>query len=87
MKEIEVFDILTLKNNELYTVVSKINRDGKTYAMLVGVDSQENLKCDKVRVVELKNNNSTVGVIKDKDLLQLVTIELSRNLMVELNNI
>ena len=41
MKEIELYDIITLENDEEYTVVKEIKEKDKTYYLLVPVDEEE----------------------------------------------
>lgn len=53
MNEIELYNIITLKNNKRYTMVSEITKNNKTYAMLVEIDEEENPIPEKVKIVEL----------------------------------
>jgi hypothetical protein len=85
MYEIELYDIITLKDNKKYTVTSKINKDNKTYAMLVEIDDEENPIPNNVKIVEILNNNSTIKEITDDSILKLVTLELSKKTIEELN--
>ena len=52
MKEIEIYDIITLDNNEEYTVIKKINEQGKKYLLLAPVDEDENPDVENIRIVE-----------------------------------
>ena len=52
MKEIELYDIITLDNNEEYTVVKEIKEKDKTYYLLVPVDEEEEPDVENIRIVE-----------------------------------
>ena len=44
MKEIEIYDILTLGDGSEYTVVQMLQYEGKTYYLIAPVDEQNRLK-------------------------------------------
>ena len=52
MKEIELYDIITLDNDEEYTVVKEIKEKDKTYYLLVPVDEEEEPDVENIRIVE-----------------------------------
>lgn len=52
MKEIELYDIITLENDEEYTVVKEIKEKDKTYYLLVPVDEEEEPDVENIRIVE-----------------------------------
>ena len=84
MKKLELYDILTLSKEEKYTIISKITKDGKDYAMLVMVDEDENPNPEKVKIVEVIENGTSVIDIKDEKTLDLVALELAQNALDEL---
>lgn len=67
MKNIEIYDIITLKNQEKYTVIKKEKYNEKQYLLLSEVDKEENPKIENMKIVELinKENNLTIKEIKD----------------------
>ena len=72
MKEIEIYDIITLDNNEEYTVIKKINEQGKKYLLLAPVDEDENPDVESIKIVEQKNENNILKIedIKNNDTLK-----------------
>ncbi len=86
MKGIELYDILTLDNNEQYTITAKLEKNNKIYLMLVGIDEEENPIPEKSKIVEFVISNFTIKEIEDKDELKLITLELSKDTIKELNN-
>lgn len=84
MNKLGLYNILTLGNNEKYTIISKITKDGKEYAMLVMVDKDENPNPEKVKIVEVIENGTSVKDIKDEKTLELVALELAQNALDEL---
>ena len=85
MKKLELYDILTLSKEEKYTIISKITKEGKDYAMLVMVDEDENPNPEKVKIVEVIENGTSVIDIKDEKTLDLVALELAQNALDELD--
>ena len=72
MKEIELHDIITLDNNEEYTVIKKINEQGKKYLLLAPVDEDENPDVESIKIVEQKNENNILKIVdvKNNDTLK-----------------
>lgn len=85
MKRLELYDILTLSKEEKYTIISKITKDNKDYAMIVMVDEDENPNPEKVKIVEVIENGTSVIDIKDEKTLDLVALELAQNALDELD--
>ena len=56
MKEIELYDIITLENNKEYTVLRLLELDEKTYYLLSEIDNDENPNLEEIRIVEILNN-------------------------------
>ena len=54
--------------------------------MLVGIDEEENPIPEKSKIVEFVISNFTIKEIEDKDELKLITLELSKDTIKELNN-
>ena len=72
MKEIEIYDIITLDNNEEYTVIKKINEQAKKYLLLAPVDEDENPDVESIKIVEQKNENNILKIVdvKNNDTLK-----------------
>ena len=72
MKEIEIYDIITLDNNEEYTVIKKINEQEKKYLLLAPVDEDENPDVESIKIVEQKNENNILKIVdvKNNDTLK-----------------
>ena len=56
MKEIELYDIITLENNKEYTVLRLLELDENTYYLLSEIDDDENPNLEELRIVEIVNN-------------------------------
>ena len=56
MKEIELYDIITLENNKEYTVLRLLELDENTYYLLSKIDDDETPNIDELRIVEIVNN-------------------------------
>ena len=64
MKEIELYDIITLDNKEEYTVIKIIKELEKKYYLLAPVDEDEEPDLENIRIVEeIKKEEKTT--IKD----------------------
>lgn len=72
MKEIELYDIISLKNGKDYTVLRMIEEEGKMYFLLAGVDENENPDINDIRIVEeiIKNGKKMIKEIEDENLLK-----------------
>lgn len=66
---IELYDIITLKNNLKYTVAQQVFYNDKEYLLLVQVDEDENLLDDKVIVEKVKTKTGYgIKEITDKKI-------------------
>lgn len=72
MKQIELYDILTLSNNKEYTVLRMIDLEEKTYYLLAEIDEEENPILDEMKIVEV-SGNSTLTEVKEETLLTELT--------------
>ena len=72
MSEIEVYDILTLEDNEEYSVLKKIKENNKTYLLLAPVDKEEVPNFDELKIVEevIENQEVIVEDVTDDELLK-----------------
>ena len=75
MNEIETYDIITLDNNEEYTVIKKINEQDKQYLLLAPVDENENPDLKSIRIVEQKKENNTIKIaeVENSDTIKQLT--------------
>ncbi len=67
MKEIELYDIITLDNKEDYTVIKIINDSGKTYYLLAPVDEDETPDLENIRIVEVKKKDNKTIIVDAKN--------------------
>ena len=72
MKEIELYDILTLSNDKDYTVLKIIDMNMKKYYLLSETDKEEVPNLEKMKIVE-KMNDKKLSVVKDEKLLSELT--------------
>ena len=72
MKEIELYDIITLDNDEEYTVLQSLNEFGKKYFLLAVVDEEEEPDLENIKIVEEIKENGKIIVeeVEDTMLLQ-----------------
>ena len=73
MKNIELYDIITLDNNEEYTVIKELKENQKEYYLLAPVDEEEEPDLENVRIVEktIKDDKITLKDIENKDRKRL----------------
>lgn len=61
MKDIEIYDILTLSDGSEYTVLRMLQSEGKTYYLIAPVDKEEEPNMEQVKIVEaLKAENQII---------------------------
>lgn len=82
MKEIELYDIITLDNDEEYTVIKKLKDNKQEYYLLAPVDEEEEPDVEKIKIVEVlnKNNQTVVEEIEDEKLLKRLAKEFFNSL-------
>ena len=73
MKEIELYDIITLDNDEEYTVVKEIKEKDKTYYLLVPVDEEEEPDVENIRIVEkiIKDDKIKIKYVEKNECKRL----------------
>ena len=74
MKQIELYDILTLSNNKEYTVLRMIDLEDKTYYLLAEIDEEENPILDEMKIVEVSGNNILTEVKEESSLKELTEL-------------
>ena len=72
MKQIELYDIITLDNDEEYTVLKILQEEGKTYYLLAWIDEDEEPDMERIKIVEQiqENNKLEIEEITDEKLLK-----------------
>ena len=72
MKEIELYDIITLDDNIEYTILKIINQNNNTYYLIAPIDQDEIPDMEKIKIVESKieNNQIIIEDITDNKLLK-----------------
>lgn len=71
MKEIELYDIITLEDNTEYTILKMLSEGNKNYCLLAPVDEDEEPNMEELKIVELKKENGkTIVEELDKELNQ-----------------
>ena len=72
MKNIELYDIITLDNDEEYTVLKILNEGGKEYLLLAWVDEEEEPDMEKIKIVEkvIENDKIIMEEVEDETLLK-----------------
>lgn len=77
MNEIELYDIITLDNDEEYTILKMINENGKKYYLLAPVDEEEEPDLDNVKIVEevFENGRLKVEEVEEEQLLKKLSKE------------
>ena len=84
MNKIELYDILTLANNEKYTVLEITEKLDKRYFLLSPIDDDEEPNFEVIKIVEeiKEENKVTLKEVDDKSLLS----ELSEKFLNNLSN-
>jgi len=79
MNKIELYDIITLANNEEYTVLEVVEKFDKKYLLLSPVDENEEPNFDIIKIVEeIKENNKTlIKEVTDESII----VELSEKFL------
>ena len=67
MKEIELYDILTMNNGKEYSVLRIMELETNTYYLIAQIDKNENPIIDTIKIVEIIND--TIKEINDQKLL------------------
>lgn len=70
MNEIELYDIISLKNGKDYTVIKILENNNKIYFILARVDENKNIDTNDIRIVEEieKSGRKFVKEVDDDDL-------------------
>ncbi len=66
MKPIELYDIITLKDESEYTVLKILENQGKTYYLLAPVDEEEEPNMEDIKIVEVITENNKV-IVKEEE--------------------
>ncbi len=81
MKEIELYDIITLEDDTEYTVLKMIDKNEKKYCLLASVDEEEEPDMENIKIVELiKENNETVIQDIEEELAPTLAKEFLKSL-------
>ncbi len=72
MKEIELYDIITLKDNTEYAVLKILNYQGKKYYLLAPVDEEEEPNMEEIKIVEeqKENDKTMIKEVEEEDTLK-----------------
>ena len=79
MNQIELYDILTLDNDEEYTVIKILEDAGNKYYLLAWTNEDEELNLEKVKIVKevVKDNKIIVEEIdEEKEINRLLKLFL-----------
>lgn len=71
MKEIELYDIITLDNDEEYTIVKILIENQKKYYLLAPVNEEEEPDLEKIKIVEeiIENGEILLDLVEDEKIL------------------
>ncbi len=75
MKEIEVYDILTLEDDKEYTVIKKTEDNNKVYYLLAPIDESENPNLEEIKIMEEQKEDNKIFLdeIEDEELLEKIS--------------
>ena len=71
MKQLELYDIITLDNDEEYTILKIIQNEEKTYLLLAWIDEDEEPDMEKIKIVEQVQENNQIAIEEIKDEKQI----------------
>lgn len=82
MNKIELYDILTLNNNEEYTVLEIIDKIEKRYLLIAPIDENEEPNFDDLKIVEeiIENEKLIINEVTDENVI----VELSEKFISKL---
>lgn len=60
MKELELYDIITLDDNSEYAILQIITYEGRKYYLIAPVDKEEKTDLQNIRIVEEKKVNDRI---------------------------
>lgn len=77
MKKIELFDIITLENDEEYTLIKKLKKQEKEYLLIAPVNEEENPDLENAKIVEMieENNKVIIEDVENTELLEKLSNE------------
>ena len=67
MKELELYDIITLDDNTEYTILQKLDYQGKKYCLIAPIDMQEEPNLENMRIVEEHQENDKILIEEETD--------------------
>ena len=72
MKNLELYDIITLDNDEEYTILKILNEKENKYYLLAKVDEEEEPDMENIKIVQEVLENGTIAIeeIEDETLLK-----------------
>ena len=72
MKKIELYDIITLDNDEEYTILKILNEKENKYYLLAKVDEEEEPDMENIKIVQEVLEDGTIAIeeIEDETLLK-----------------
>ena len=82
MENIELYDIITLDNNEEYSVIKMLEEEGKKYYLLAWVDEEEEPDLENIKIVEevIENGKTLLEEIEDEELLKKLSKQFLQSL-------
>ena len=85
MNKIELYDILTLNNNEEYTVLEIIEKQTKKYLLISPINEKEEPNLDILKIVEetIENGKLMIKEINDEQLI----LELGEQFVTKLDKL
>lgn len=85
MKEIEIYDILTLEDDKEYTVIKKIEENNKTYYLIAPIDESETPNLEEIKIMEEVKENSKIYLdeIEDEKILEKISRQFLSSLKEE----
>ncbi len=72
MKNLELYDIITLDNDEEYTILKILNEKENKYYLLAKVDEEEEPDMENIKIVQEVLEDGTIAIeeIEDETLLK-----------------
>ncbi len=82
MNEIELYDIITLDNNEEYTILKILKKEEEKYYLLAKIDEEEEPNMEEIKIAKevVENGLLAIEEIEDQALLK----ELSKDFLASL---
>ena len=86
MKELELYDIITLDDNTEYTIMQMIMYKNRKYCLIAPIDKEEEPDLENIKIVEEIKESGQILIQEetDEEYIKELAVEFSKQLEEEL---